>query len=236
MRRLLGPLLSSLLLLSGAGAATALAQPDPAPSRATAPGVTKLLVFVMENHSMRQMRHHMPKAFALARKYGYATDYRAITHPSLPNYIAMTSGRTHGVDNDRPPSAWPLKGHTDFSRAIAAGRTARIYAESMPERCSTRNSGRYAVRHNPWTYFPADRTDCARFDRGLRAFHHDAAAGRLPNAGLVVPNVCNDAHDCPLSPADDWFDTQMQKVFAGPDWASGHLAVVLTADEDDSRG
>jgi acid phosphatase len=50
---------------------------------------------------------------------------------------------------------------------------------------------------------------------------------------MVVPDLCNDAHDCSLSVADSWFQTRMQKIFAGPDWQSGHLAVVLTADEDD---
>ena len=51
---------------------------------------------------------------------------------------------------------------------------------------------------------------------------------------MVVPDLCNDAHDCALSVADSWFQSRMQKILAGPDWASGHLAVVLTADEDDS--
>jgi acid phosphatase len=235
MRRVLG-LFLVWLLLSGAGVAAALTPPDgSATRRASDPAVTKLLVFVVENHSLRQMRRGMPATFALAKKYGYATDYRAVTHPSLPNYIAMASGRTHGVDNDAPPSRWKLRGSTVFSRAIAAGKTARVYAESMTRRCQRTSAGRYAVKHNPWAYFVNDRADCDRFDRRLRAFHRDAKAGKLPNAGLVVPNLCNDAHDCSLATADDWFDAQMRRVFAGPDWASGHLAVVLTADEDDSK-
>jgi acid phosphatase len=48
-----------------------------------------------------------------------------------------------------------------------------------------------------------------------------------------VPNLRHDAHNGSLADADHWFATQMKKVFAGPDWSSGHLAVVLTADEDD---
>jgi len=50
---------------------------------------------------------------------------------------------------------------------------------------------------------------------------------------MVVPNLCNDAHDCPLSTADTWFKGWMTRIFEGPDWKSGRLAVVLTADEDD---
>lgn len=236
MRRVLGLLVAWLLLLSGAGAAAALTRPDRTESaRASTPTVTKLLVFVVENRSLRQMRRGMPQTFALAKRYGYATNYHAIAHPSLPNYIAMVSGRTHGVDDDSPPSSWPLKGSTVFSRAVTAGKKARVYAESMSENCQLTSSGRYAVKHNPWAYFVRDRPDCERYDRRIRAFHRAAAAGKLPNAGLVVPNLCNDAHDCDLGTADDWFAAQMRRVFAGDDWASGRLAVVLTADEDDSK-
>lgn len=235
MPRALGFLVALVVLLSGAGAASGRPAVDEPPARVTTRAITKLLVFVVENRSLAQMREQMPRTFALATKYGYASDYRAIAHPSLPNYIAMTSGRRHRVDNDDPPSAWPLKGHTVFSRALAAGKTARVYAESMPRRCALVSSGRYAVKHNPWAYFTADRSDCRRFDRPFRAFGRNVAAGRLPNAGLVVPNLCNDAHDCELSRADDWFANRMEKVFAGPDWRRGRLAVVLTADEDDKR-
>jgi acid phosphatase len=59
------------------------------------------------------------------------------------------------------------------------------------------------------------------------------AAQALPNVGLVVPNECHDAHDCDLAVADAWFRGWMEKIMAGPDWRSGRLAVVLTADEDD---
>ena len=58
-------------------------------------------------------------------------------------------------------------------------------------------------------------------------------SGHLPNVGMVIPDLCNDAHDCDLADADAWFRGVMRKVFAGPDWKSGRLAVVLTADEDE---
>ena len=66
----------------------------------------------------------------------------------------------------------------------------------------------------------------------MSAFAADVDRG-LPNAGMVVPNLCNDAHDCSLSGADGWLRTRLNRVWPGPDWRSGHLAVVITADEDD---
>jgi phospholipase C len=206
--------------------------PSPASAPASA-AVTKLLVFVVENHSLDEMREGMPNTYAVAQRYGYADHYFALTHPSLPNYIAMVSGDLHGVVDDSPPSKWQLSGPTIFGRALAAGRTATAYADAMPDPCHSVDAQRYAVRHNPWTYFVDERDACRTFDRPLEAFDSDVSAGDLPNAGYVAPDLCHDAHDCSLAEADSWFGAQLTKIFAGPDWRSGHLAVVLTADEDD---
>ncbi|MBA8795399.1 acid phosphatase [Friedmanniella endophytica] len=222
---------------------TAAAPAAPAPSASSGrtavtarPTVRKLLVVVMENHSLAQMRAQMPRTAAYADRYGYATDYRATTHPSLPNYLMIATGSTHGVTDDRPPSAHRLHGSTVFGQAVRAGRTARVYAEGMPSPCSTVDGGRrYAVRHNPWAYAVDERTLCRRDDVPFSRFAPDVAAGRLPTVGLVVPDTCHDAHDCPLATADIWFAGLMATVTAGPDWRAGRLAVVLTADEDDRR-
>jgi acid phosphatase len=193
----------------------------------------KLLVFVVENHSLDAMRREMPFTFGLAQRYGYATSYRAISHPSLPNYLAMTGGDTYGVSDDKDPSVHPVPATSVFGQALAAGRTAKTYAEGMDRTCRTTNLGRYAVRHNPWTYHVAERAACARFDLPLTALAGDVARGRLPNAGLVVPDTCHDAHDCPAVVADRWLRTELDLVMSGRDWRSGRLGIVITADEDD---
>lgn len=224
----------SVLLAGGShAAAQRRVLPAGAGTSASPPTVTKLLVFVEENHSLAQMRAGMPYTFALAERYGYATDYHALTHPSLPNYLAITGGGMYGVQDDRDPAAHPLAGRSVFGQARHHGKTARTYAESMPARCTTHDSGRYAVRHNPWTYFAREHAGCVKSDRRLLALAPDVAAGRLPRVGMVIPNTCHDAHDCSLGTADRWLKRQMTAVFAGPDWASGHLVVVVTADEDD---
>ena len=88
---------------SGHDTATPAAASQKAPSHKASAKVTKLLVFVEENHSLAQMKSGMPYTFGLAKKYGYATRYRAITHPSLPNYIAIAGGKTYGVADDADP-------------------------------------------------------------------------------------------------------------------------------------
>lgn len=215
----------------------------PATSPATTPTakvggpITKILVFIEENHSLSQMKTGMPYSYSLAKRYGYASNFAAIQHPSLPNYIALAAGDTFSINDDKTPSGHILNATTVFGQAIAAGKTAKTYADGMPANCHLANGGdHYVPRHNPWTYFVNERDLCDAFDVPFAPhFAADAAAGALPNVGMVIPNTCNDAHDCSLATADKWFKARMKTVFASADWKSGRLVVVLTADEDDKK-
>ena len=61
----------------------------------------------------------------------------------------------------------------------------------------------------------------------------DAEADRLPDVGLVVPDLSDDAHDGSLGAADGWLRDRLPVVLASNDFTSGRLAVIVTADEDD---
>ena len=227
------PMSPSLPASSPASSSAVPASPEAAV--AAPAGVTKVLVFMVENHSLGQMRAGMPKTYAFASRHAYATSYRAIRHPSLPNYIAIAAGSTMGVADDDDPSAHHLTGNNVFRQALRSGHTAKVYAESMPGRCTLTNSGRYAVRHNPWTYFSAarDRAACRRHDVDASRLARDSATGALPNVGFVIPDLIDDAHDGTLAQADAWISRQIGTLTAGPDWRAGRLAVVVSADEDD---
>jgi acid phosphatase len=106
----------------------------------------------------------------------------------------------------------------------------------MTSRCQLGSRGRYAVKHNPWAYFVDSRDACRRHDLPVRRLAADTETGRLPNAGMVIPDLVHDAHDASLGTADAWLKSQIRMVRKGPDWRSGHLAVVITADEDDYAG
>jgi len=220
------------------------APPDAEPSPSTVPspsppsGVSKVLVIVEENHSLSEMRDAMPYLFGLAQQYGYATDYRAATHPSLPNYLAIAGGSTFDVADDASPSAHPLTGPSVFGAAIAAGRTAGLYAESMPSACDVAPSGPYAVKHAPWAYFVDEAALCqaGMVPAGTPAdgaLASDVAAGDLPTVGMLVPDLDHDAHDGTLATADEWLHAWLPGIMAGPDFLAGRLAIVVTADEDD---
>ncbi len=219
---------------SGSGTPVATESAPSALPKPSGTPVTKMLVVVVENHSLDQMRSGMAHTSALGDTYGYATRYSAITHPSLPNYLAMTGGSTYGVTNDASPSTNGVHGPSVFGQALAQGKTARLYAEGMPEPCRTSDGGdRYAVRHNPWAYHLDERAACQADDVSIDRLAPDVAAGDLPHVGMLIPDTCNDAHDCDLATADRWLRTQLDLVMSGRDWKSGHLLVVVTADEDD---
>ena len=163
--------------------------------------VTKVLTIVEENHSLEEMKAGMPFLYSLAQRFSYANNYVAIRHPSLPNYLAIAGGDTFGVTDDAGPASHPLSSQSVFGQAIAQGRTAGVYAESMSGNCTQSGNGGYAVKHNPWPYFVDERALCNVFDTPETEFAVAVGANALPNAGLLIPNLCNDAHDCSLGTA-----------------------------------
>jgi acid phosphatase len=213
-------------------------------SPADSSAVGKVLIIVEENHGYAAMTAQMPYLVTLANRFGYATDFHALTHPSLPNYLALAAGSTFGVTTDCSVASCPQSGSTVFDQAIAAGRTARVYAEDMSTNCQLAGwgDGLYAVRHTAWPYFTdaISRSHCLRSQvaAGSMAggnFLTDASTGALPTVGWLIPNLCNDAHQpgCSLAGADRWLKARLSAIFAGPDWRSGRLAIVVTADEDE---
>ncbi|MDP9259180.1 MAG: DNRLRE domain-containing protein [Actinomycetota bacterium] len=166
-----------------------------------------------------------PYLNTLASECGVATNFFAETHPSLPNYIAMTSGSTQGITDDNPPSSHPLAVPSIFSQ-VASWRSLQ---ESMPSNCALTDSYPYAVKHNPAAYYTGIRTACASFDVPLGSTPDISAAYTF-----VTPNLCNDMHDCSVSTGDSWLSTLLPKILGSTAYTSGSTAIVITWDEDDS--
>ena len=96
------------------------------------------------------------------------------------------------------------------------------------------------MKHAPWAYFVDEAASCraGMVPAGTPqagALADDVAAGSLPTVGMLVPDLTHDAHDGTLATADQWLASWLRAVLAGPDFTSGRLAVVVTADEDDTR-
>jgi acid phosphatase len=211
---------------------------SPAPARA---GIRKILVIMEENHSIQQVfPGGMPYLWTLARQYGYAATWSDVSHPSLPNYLAIFSGSAFNDPQDCAPAAGcTYPGPTVFGQALAHGDTARAYQESMPQPCDLGYSGNYDVNHNPWAYFPDERSSCLANDIASGTPNGGALAsavhaGALPNVGLLTPNLIHDGHDGTLAQADAWLRTWVPALMSGPDWRSGHLAIAIVFDEGET--
>jgi len=192
----------------------------------------------MENESLSSIigASEAPFANLLARRCGLATNYFAIAHPSLPNYLAATGGTTAGVSDDGEPSAHPLTGWSIFSQVVAKHLTWRSYAESMPVPCDRVTSGEYAARHNPAVYYTALRKACSRDDVAMGpistgALHDALYENNLANFVFVTPNICDDAHSCSVRHGDKWLSEFLSMIFSSTTYRFGHLAVFVVWDE-----
>src|SRR5437868_4291496 len=162
--------LTLVLVALAAGAAVApAATPGRAPCgwKATPPALWSHVIWIwMENKSYDQVIGTGKARYLteLARQCGIATNYSAVSHPSLPNYLAATSGSTWGIADDGGPAAHPLAQPSIFNQVSAAGLSWRSYEESMPSNCALASSGLYAVKHNPAAYYTRIRGECRRWD------------------------------------------------------------------------
>lgn len=164
-----------------------------------------------------------PYLNSLASQCALATNYVAVSHPSLPNYIALTSGSTQGITDDNEPSSHPLGMANIFSELKG---NWRAYAESMPAPCDRVTSGEYAARHNPAVYY-TNLPTCALDDVALTAPLNLSAAFTM-----ITPNVCNDMHSCPVGTGDAWLSKYVPLILASPQYQAKSLALFITFDEN----
>src|SRR5579859_962817 len=194
-----GLLALAVALVAGCGGRTAgpSATPTPPagrPCRGAEPPRTyeHVIVVVLENHSFSAVAGHSPYLNRLAAACGLATDYSAVSHPSLPNYLALTSGSTHGISSDCTDC--PVSAPSIFGQLHGAWRS---YLESIPAPgYEGAINGGYARKHNPAAYYEAIATAYAQRAVPLARLRSDLEHDALSRFSLVVPNLCSDEHDC----------------------------------------
>ena len=210
-------------------------------SRQSEPTITKIVVIMEENHSIGQaFPSHMPYLWSIARRYGRATSWSDIGHPSLPNYLAIFGGSAFNEPQDCQPAAGcTYRGSSVFGQAIVHGASARAYQESMPKPCDLSDSGIYDVNHNPWAYFRDESLLCrvndvtaGTVDAGTLL--SDVRSGSLPTVGEISPNLDHDGHDGTLAQADAWLHAWLPVLTSGRDWTDGRLAIIVVFDEGET--
>ena len=224
--RLAGVALCLTLIAPGCGG------PPPArpPVGGTVPVVGHVFIVVEENADYANVigSTAMPYLNGLAARSGLATEYYANTHPSIGNYFMMTVGK---IVTNNDGFAGTVTDDNIVRHLLAAGKTWKAYAEDLPAvgYHAAGDSGKYASRHNPLSYLsdvvndPAQVTNLVPFSQ----FAADLANNALPNYAFIVPNLCNDAHDCPLATADAWLQTNIDPLITNPGFQQDGLLIIL---------
>ena len=210
-------------------------RPDAAPDR-----YDHVIWIWMENKNSKIIGSPLASFLSsMASDCGSASNYRDNgVHPSLPNYLLATSGDVQGVHDDGGPNQHPTTADNLFRQVRATGGSAKSYIESMDENCQLSGTHRYAVRHNPATYFTGgdDRSACRRDDVPFDAFANDLRLGSLPSFALIVPNLCHDSHDCSIKNADDWLRTVVSSITDSDTYKRGRTALFIAWDESVGSG
>jgi phosphatidylinositol-3-phosphatase len=226
-RTLLGVLAGLTLVTACVSSQTASTSASAAPV-AGLPRPDHVVVVMFENHAQGEVvgSANAPYITSLASTGANFTQSFAVTHPSQPNYLALFSGSTQGITNDSCPHTFST-GNLG-QQLVAAGLTFAGYSEALPSTGSTVcTSGRYARKHSPWVNFSNLATST---NKQFTAFPTDFTA--LPTLSFVIPDLCDDMHDCSVRTGDTWLQTHL-KPYA--DWAATHNSVLIVDfDEDDS--
>ncbi len=201
--RLLLPLVAMLALGAVPGNASTPQPGAAAESRSAAQ--SHVFLIVLENREAEEVigNPQAPYLNRLAHRGVLATRYHGITHPSLPNYLALLGGSTFGIAENCLDCL--VHGDSLAGQLSRAGISWRAYMGGMPSACYRGDgAGAYAKRHNPFMYFPAIASRAARCARVVpeRRLGADLRRHRLPAFGWLTPDLCADAHDCGIEEAD----------------------------------
>ncbi len=222
----------SLALLAAACGGTPPGRP---PVGGTVPPVGHVFIVVEENADYANVigSAAMPYLNGLATRYGLATEYYANTHPSIGNYFMMTVGK---IVTNNDGYTGTVTDDNIVRHLLAAGKTWKAYAEDLPAvgYHAAGDSGKYASRHNPLSYLSDVVNDAAQLTNlvPFSQFGTDLANNALPNYAFIVPNLCNDAHDCPLATADAWLQTNIDPLITSTGFQQDGLLIILF---DESR-
>ncbi len=187
----------------------------------------------------------MPYLNSLISSYGLATNYYANTHPSIGDYFMLTTGQI--LTNDDNFSG-VVTADNVVRQLNAVGKTWRSYAEDLPQAGYLGgDTGLYVRRHNPFTYFSDVQNNPAMATANIVPFTQfavDRTAGNLPRYSFIVPNINNDAHECPnginacLAVADAWLQKHIGPLLDDPTFRRDGVLIIWLdeADTDNANG
>ena len=197
-----------------------------------------VVLVVEENHSYDSVitEGGMPYLKSLAEKYTILVNYYANHHPSIGNYLMLTSGKIETILN----TSTDIFSDDNIARELnIAGKTWKVYAEDLPQAGYLGgDTAEYLRHHNPFVYYSDVANDPVQAARMVPFSHFilDLNAGTLPDFSFVVPNAIHDGHDCAtpgctgsdlLTAADQWLQTNVSPLLSNSQFSTNGLLFVL---------
>lgn len=186
------------------------------------PHLRNVAVLFLENHGYSQIigSPQAPYLNNLANRSALATNYYAIGHPSLPNYLALTTGSTQGVTSDCNScenTAPSLPGQLE-----AAHISWRAYFQSIPAPGFAGNGvGSYSKHYNPFAYSEQVGEGAIAQSHlvDFRSLRHDLSRRSLPRFSWITPNLLNDGHNASIHASDRFAARLVPRIVhaLGPD-------------------
>jgi hypothetical protein len=199
------------------------------------PDLHRVVLIVMENKEFAEVIGDSEAPFlnGLARDYSRADQMFGVRHPSLPNYMALLSGSTQGIDSNCDIDDCSLTGPNLVSQLDAASISWKAYMEGMQQPCMVEDSGEYSVRHDPFVYFSRIRDEPALCSKvaPMTELTRDLGSGELPRFVWVTPGLCSDTHDCDVDEGDEFLARTVPPLL---DALGPRGLLVITYDEGTS--
>jgi phosphatidylinositol-3-phosphatase len=204
-----------------------------ATGRPSASSPLHLILVVEENHDFGQVigSRSAPFLNQLAARGTLLTNYQAITHPSLPNYLALTTGSTLGVHRDCQTCQMPAANLVD--QLQAAGISWKAYYQGLPTPgAPVARTGAYTKNVDPFLHLRDISTAPARARRvvPLSQLHADLANGRLPRFVVIAPDLRHDMHNGTVTTGDAFLRRLDRELRTAPG-LRGRFRLVVTFDE-----
>ncbi len=212
----------------------------PTEKKTNSTAISHIFIIVDENKPSDTIvgNSQAPYINSLINTYAFASNYSGVTHPSLPNYLALTSGSTDGITTDcNPPGAGCIVNVLNIADEIqASGRTWKAYAESMPSPCYMLNSGSdFATKHVPFLYYKDIVNNSSLCNSHIVPFSQLSSdlksISTTPNYAFITPNLCNDMHSCSVAVGDAWLAKYVPMILNSKAFQSQRSLLVITWDE-----
>ncbi|KAJ7483468.1 phosphoesterase family-domain-containing protein [Mycena latifolia] len=177
------------------------------------------------------------------------SNYKSVTHPSEPNYVAALGGDFFGMHDDNMYHV-PSNISTVIDLLEAKGISWATYQENMPEdnfygfsylsknyiNSSAADYAYYVRKHNPLIIYDSVAQDANRVKniRTFNDFANDVVNGTLPQWIFVTPNMVNDAHDTTIDFAASFLEYWFLPLLTDPRVNNEDTLILLTFDENET--